>query len=143
LFERSAKRSLEPAINIVPQRTPEGGRFIITAPAFRILEANGIKALRYYWSAHTRTIGLKAADPKDLNAYKVTPHARGFGAVCSAGMFLDHIGWIAPERVTLLVRWNAADHMFECELPAEHLRDSKQPRRVPTKALRAGGEGSG
>ncbi len=122
LFHRTKTRVDTPTLAITP-----GGKIALNAAAVRILVAAGAKSVLLLWDKENRKLAMKTVHKGDKNSFIVSLVRNTSGKI-SAKSFLDHIGWSALRRETMIAAWDAQEKMFEVTLPKEHLGPQKRPR---------------
>jgi hypothetical protein len=131
VFTRTAVRVEEPTISLVPD-----GRMAFNAAAVRILIEAGVTSVLLLWDKSNYKVALKAATKADKNSYAVSIVRASHSGSLRVKSFLHHIGWNAPKRTMLPMKWRERDRMFELTLPREYV-GSEMSRGLKQKAKTA------
>jgi len=117
---RTAVRVAGPTLSIAPD-----GRIALNAAAVRLfLEAGAKTTALLLWDKSNYRMALKAAPKSDRDVLAISLSGI-HSAVVRAKGFLSHIGWSAPERISMAATWVESGKMLEVRLPAEYLTPKK------------------
>ncbi len=131
IFTKKVLRSGNPIISI-----SRLGRIGINQPAARTLKEHAVEFVLLLWDKDRRRIAFRPISKKDTRAYTITYDANGksAGAGFSAKTFFDYVGYDYSETRSIPVVWNEEEKMFEADLPAEHIKEGRQPKLIPMQA---------
>jgi len=104
-----------------PQFTVRSGKVAFNADTGDILSRAGAKFAHFLWDSEACRLAVRAADKKNVRAFKVTFVQGKRGGTISAQSFLKYIQWHADGPVAILATWNDREHMLEASLPREHI----------------------
>lgn len=94
---------------------------VFNAAATRILMAAGIRAALLLWDKNTNKFAIKATSKGDKNAFAVTLAPGHSSGSLRAKLFLNYIGWRAPQREAVPITWNEKEKMLEAVLPSKFI----------------------
>jgi len=125
IYERKVVRAGSPAISI-----SAGGRMSFNKIASEIMEKEAFDFVLLLWDKEHRKMAIRPITKKDSRSYRIHYSKRRNGAGFHAKTFLDYVGYTHGTGGTKAIpaTWNQVDNIFEAEIPAEFLRESRQTR---------------
>ncbi len=126
VFTRQIVRSKNPAITFSPY-----GRITLNKAVVTQFEKMAVEHILLLWDASRRRIALRPVTRKDSRSYdiKYTNKRNGIGISCKT--FLDYINADYSKTRSFLAEWSTEQEMFEIELPADVINDTKQATLIP------------
>ncbi len=116
LFARTPKAAEQPGFSI------QSGRFVMNAPASRILSTAKAEAVQLWCDSVARKIAVKVANKADPSSYTLNVSSRKTGATSvTVRLFLRKIGWTAEKRVAVPATWDLDEQALIATLPSEWL----------------------
>ncbi|MGA8597012.1 MAG: hypothetical protein WB676_20055 [Bryobacteraceae bacterium] len=122
IFEKKATRIGTPAVTFSSK-----DRLSINAAGAKIFHQIAVESVLLLWDREHHRAAIRPITKKDSRAYKVTYGLKANGVSFSARSFLNHIGWQSKEKFTVPATWNEEQSILEFELPADKLKNDRQP----------------
>jgi hypothetical protein len=111
-----------------PEETPmlslrPDGVIRLNKPAAKLIKHQGMDRVLVLWDKNSRTLALQRAPKNDHRAYRVAFNKAGNMGSVASKFLVGFIGWMSNRsvRVPAILK----DGMLQAELPAKHIRKTK------------------